>query len=965
MSLLYEQYLDHFQRGQQALTAGRKVDARRELLMAGRCILRLAQEANDPEMAGARKRKGMKLLELAKSLPESSSPASTSGAKPTRVDGGDDETAKRWERIDKPNIFFKDIAGLDNVKNLIRRRVIYPFQNPDLAEKYGRKPGGGVLMYGPPGTGKTMMAKAVATELDAPFYNVLCSDIMSKWVGEAEQNLNDLLATARAQVPAVIFLDETEALIGKRGGNSTVMNRLIPEFLAQIDGVSTKQGGLLLLGATNRPWDIDPAALRHGRFGEHVYIGLSDQAARRFILEMTLAKIPLQPDVDLDAIAERTEGLSGADLNGLVDRIVDPAFDEAMASGKQVAEAVQDLVKQVPPTLPETEVALRPTLVLPLKNDRDELVTKALRQRLSEDGRYRSKELKEGLLDQILAKFRDSKKDVTIPANAIELGKDAEAEVVIVGVVEKLKIEGPSADLAVHLDMYQVSDGAKIFSKSFTTEKEPEPAEVPTPVSQSPAMKNGGLVAGLVCFAIFWPLLLMPAMRRVIRAENNAATAAMLTLTIFVPLAVGWTFIFGGDWGVWSVLMFIVAGVVVAFWTIFVMNPRRLFAAAQESSASGEYDEAMRLLKQIPAEQRSSDHERIEKQVGERLAEIEELTEGIRAAMKKGKSPDILLPMVRRLVELKPGDEWANDLRHRLENQELESQAPRTRFSLGFGKPNFNEPQPLDEEPEPEPEPEPELIHEPEPAKDIAAEPIFDDESEEDIEDWDELELIELIPDDMVASPKNAAIPATGAAPPVPPPRRRPGPRTQPPPLPAVTPIEPIETIETKEPGMSQAAKIILLILLFLVLAGVSVLLGVVIANGIGYHFVIGNGNGMNDGEIEPTFRWRTQMHGAHAGNLQHNQYGIGIALIGNFEKAPPTAAQLAAVKRLVATLKREYAIDGKNVLGHSKIRATACPGRYFPLAEVSGAGSEYLYGGIKNQHTPVRLARFNERKPQ
>ena len=365
MSLLYEQYLDHFHRGQTALTAGRKPDARRELLLAGRCILRLAQETNDPEMNAARKRKGLKLLELAQSLPEvsksASSSGSKSGAKPASVNEGEDEDTKgkRWERIDKPNIFFKDIAGLDDVKNLIRRRVIYPFQNPDLAERYGRKPGGGVLMYGPPGTGKTMMAKAIATELDAPFYNVLCSDVMSKWVGEAEQNLRDLLETARSRLPAVIFLDETEALIGKRGGNSTVMNRLIPEFLAQIDGVSSKQGGLLLLGATNRPWDIDPAALRPGRFGEHVYVGLTDEPGRKFLLEMTLAKIPLEPDVDLKIIAERTEGLSGADLNGLVDRIIDPAFDQAMETGRPVAvcwEHVEQALKSTRPSVSAKEL---------------------------------------------------------------------------------------------------------------------------------------------------------------------------------------------------------------------------------------------------------------------------------------------------------------------------------------------------------------------------------------------------------------------------------------------------------------------------------------------------------------------------------------------------------------------------------------------------------------------------------
>ena len=104
---------------------------------------------------------------------------------------------------------------------------------------------------------------------------------------------------------------------------------------------------------------------------------------------------------------------------------------------------------------------------------------------------------------------------------------------------------------------------------------------------------------------------------------------------------------------------------------------------------------------------------------------------------------------------------------------------------------------------------------------------------------------------------------------------------------------------------------------------------------GIGYHFVIGNGNGMADGEIEPTFRWREQIHGAHAGSDEYNQHGIGIALIGNFEEQSPTPAQLAAIKRLVAALKSEYHIDSEHVIGHGEVKATQCPGKLFPLSEV------------------------------
>ena len=124
---------------------------------------------------------------------------------------------------------------------------------------------------------------------------------------------------------------------------------------------------------------------------------------------------------------------------------------------------------------------------------------------------------------------------------------------------------------------------------------------------------------------------------------------------------------------------------------------------------------------------------------------------------------------------------------------------------------------------------------------------------------------------------------------------------------------------------------------------------------GIGYHFVIGNGNGMPDGEIEPTFRWRQQMHGAHAGVGNYNRQGIGIVLVGNFEKQPPTAAQLMAVKRLVRTLKAKYRIDAEHVIGHSDVKATACPGKYFPLDEVSFGRP--VSGFVQRSSQPARSA--------
>ena len=125
---------------------------------------------------------------------------------------------------------------------------------------------------------------------------------------------------------------------------------------------------------------------------------------------------------------------------------------------------------------------------------------------------------------------------------------------------------------------------------------------------------------------------------------------------------------------------------------------------------------------------------------------------------------------------------------------------------------------------------------------------------------------------------------------------------------------------------------------------------------GIGYHFVIGNGIGMGDGAIEPTFRWRQQLHGAHAGDNEHNQHGIGIALVGNFEKHSPTAAQLAAIKRLVGTLKGAYGISGEKIIGHSEIKATACPGKFFPMAEISLAEPGMILGKQPSQSHSAKL---------
>lgn len=247
---------------------------------------------------------------------------------------GREPTVEFTPIAEKPNVCFEDIAGLENAKQEIRLRMILPVLYPVEASRFRVRQGGGLLLYGPPGTGKTMLAKAVATEVDAAFYHVRPSDMMSAAVGQAEANVNRLFRTLRQQKRAVLFLDEVEALVPSRRRNgSTIMRRLVSQLLGEVDGLAEAPDGhvLLLIGATNEPDMIDPAMLRPGRFDAKVLVGLPDRNARRRILADMLCTRPVSADVDLDLLAEQTAGMSGAELVGFSDAAADRAFLRAIS----------------------------------------------------------------------------------------------------------------------------------------------------------------------------------------------------------------------------------------------------------------------------------------------------------------------------------------------------------------------------------------------------------------------------------------------------------------------------------------------------------------------------------------------------------------------------------------------------------------------------------------------------------
>jgi transitional endoplasmic reticulum ATPase len=367
MPVTWDTFERYKQKGLDARRAGQWDSARIYLLDAARAMVELSKDAKGEDLREGRRQMATRLLELARDCDSAKAENRRSAPAPSRKSNGagpreksseaDGETsASQWVVKEKPSIRFADVAGLEDVKEDIRLKMIYPFQHPELAERFAIKAGGGILLYGPPGTGKTMLAKATAGEIDATFFRISPADVLSKWVGEAEQNIKKLFDAAAAEPRSIIFIDEIEALVpARRDEGSSVMQRVVPQILQGVEGFDKKAGRpILLMGATNVPWQLDPAILRPGRFDEKVYIPLPDLAGRRAMLEMYLAKRPVADDVDADALATRLDGYSGADIKYLCDRAATIPFLKSVASGEegQITKAIfDDVLSDTPPSV--------------------------------------------------------------------------------------------------------------------------------------------------------------------------------------------------------------------------------------------------------------------------------------------------------------------------------------------------------------------------------------------------------------------------------------------------------------------------------------------------------------------------------------------------------------------------------------------------------------------------------------
>ncbi|OMJ16505.1 Transitional endoplasmic reticulum ATPase [Smittium culicis] len=236
--------------------------------------------------------------------------------------GTSNPSALRETVVEVPTTSWKDIGGLENVKRELQETVQYPVEHPEKFLKFGMSPSKGVLFYGPPGCGKTLLAKAIANECQANFISIKGPELLTMWFGESEANVRDVFDKARSAAPCVLFFDELDSVAKARGssmGDSGGTDRVLNQILTEMDGMNAKKN-VFVIGATNRPDQIDPALLRPGRLDQLIYIPLPDEGSRLSILKAALRKSPIASDVDLPYLASCSAGFSGADLTEICQR---------------------------------------------------------------------------------------------------------------------------------------------------------------------------------------------------------------------------------------------------------------------------------------------------------------------------------------------------------------------------------------------------------------------------------------------------------------------------------------------------------------------------------------------------------------------------------------------------------------------------------------------------------------------
>lgn len=327
-SSLYQYASKYAQKAYDQDQAGNYKSAFQNYLKAAEILQQLISFTSNPQLKNMYFLKSKEYLARAKELKDQGMQPADTGRKkrsPSKrsskdSDESDEDKDELEDAIDeiiiveKPNVKMSNVAGLEEAKRALREAIILPMKRPDLF-KGARNPWKGILLFGPPGTGKTLLARAVATEVDATFFNVSASSIISKWLGESEKLVDQLFETAQERQPSLIFIDEIDSIASTRGGGGEhdAMRRVKTTLMTQMSGVtSKKEDRVVVIGATNLPWEIDPAF--RSRFEKRIYINLPDLPARSKIFEIHSKGIEIEDTVDFQLIGEMSDGYSGRDI---------------------------------------------------------------------------------------------------------------------------------------------------------------------------------------------------------------------------------------------------------------------------------------------------------------------------------------------------------------------------------------------------------------------------------------------------------------------------------------------------------------------------------------------------------------------------------------------------------------------------------------------------------------------------
>lgn len=304
---------------------------------------------------------------------------------PMFVDGTTEDPGPAAYDVERAGVRLADVGGLTEVKKRLEAGFLAPLRNPELRTLYGKSMRGGLLLYGPPGCGKTFLAKAVAGELGAAFLHVSLADVLDMYIGQSERNVKELFEVARSSAPCVLFLDELDAIGGKRSLNrSSGARTTVNQLLTELDGVGSDNEGVFVLAATNHPWDVDPALRRPGRLDRTLLVLPPDRDAREAVLRTHLRDRPVER-IDTRRLAKATAGFSGADLAHLCESASENALMDSVETGQvrmiQMADFDAALAEVRPSIGPWMETARNVALYANASGEYDDLAKWLRKQR--------------------------------------------------------------------------------------------------------------------------------------------------------------------------------------------------------------------------------------------------------------------------------------------------------------------------------------------------------------------------------------------------------------------------------------------------------------------------------------------------------------------------------------------------------------------------------------------------------